>query len=357
MAREAVQLSNSELATVSELDLIANNSVIYKSNGWVYTALTLWANGTVLTSSGATSAPTFSANWTGDVSKVWTPVDNQVGVWTWDGTIEWTVWLTYDWSNLWLTGDIGITWTRITKWWFTDLEVTNSIAWDITGNAGTVSTITWLAPDTATTQATQASITTCTNLTTVGTIWTGTWEGTDVWVAHWGTGVSSLTAYAVICWWTTWTWAVQSIASVWTADQVLTSNWAWALPTFQAAAWWTAPQVQFVYDGEVPVATILAIPIHTAFTASWVRISVKNKPGWQDFKLHITKNGTASTDSIITSDATIDIATGASLSNWLYQTVTTCIDNWTFAAWNVLYIIVNQQWSTTQASDLTVQVY
>jgi len=42
-----------------------------------------------------------------------------------------------------------------------------------TGQAGTVATITGLAPDTATTQATQASITTCTNLVTVGTLATG----------------------------------------------------------------------------------------------------------------------------------------------------------------------------------------
>jgi len=41
---------------------------------------------------------------------------------------------------------------------------------DTTGNAGTVTTITGLAPDTATTQATQASITTCANLTTSGAL-------------------------------------------------------------------------------------------------------------------------------------------------------------------------------------------
>ena len=36
----------------------------------------------------------------GDVSKVGTPVDNQVGVWTGDGTIEGTTGLTYDGSAL-----------------------------------------------------------------------------------------------------------------------------------------------------------------------------------------------------------------------------------------------------------------
>lgn len=55
-------------------------------------------------------------------------------------------------------------------------------------------------------------------------------------VASGGTGVSSTTAYAVLCGGTTSTNPVQSIASVGTAGQVLTSNGAGALPTFQAAA-------------------------------------------------------------------------------------------------------------------------
>jgi endosialidase-like protein len=55
-------------------------------------------------------------------------------------------------------------------------------------------------------------------------------------VAHGGTGDSSLTAYAVLCGGTTTTSAVQSIASVGTSGQVLTSNGASALPTFQTAA-------------------------------------------------------------------------------------------------------------------------
>ena len=45
-----------------------------------------------------------------------------------------------------------------------------------TGQAGTVATITGLAPDTATTQATQGAITSAANLATVGTITTGVWN-------------------------------------------------------------------------------------------------------------------------------------------------------------------------------------
>ena len=54
-------------------------------------------------------------------------------------------------------------------------------------------------------------------------------------VANGGTGAASQTAYAVVCGGTTSTGAFQSIAGVGTAGQVLTSNGAGALPTFQAA--------------------------------------------------------------------------------------------------------------------------
>lgn len=65
--------------------------------------------------------------------------------------------------------------------------------------------------------------------------------GTDVVVADGGTGLSSTTAYAVLCGGTTSTGALQSIAGVGTSGQVLTSNGAGALPTFQTASGaWTA---------------------------------------------------------------------------------------------------------------------
>jgi hypothetical protein len=54
-------------------------------------------------------------------------------------------------------------------------------------------------------------------------------------VANGGTGDATLTAYAVLCGGTTTTAAIQSIASVGTANQILTSNGAGTLPTFQTA--------------------------------------------------------------------------------------------------------------------------
>lgn len=70
------------------------------------------------------------------------------------------------------------------------------------------------------------------------TIYTGagtayTPGGADVAVADGGTGVSSLTAYALLAGGTTSTNPVQSLAGVGTSPQVLTSNGPGALPTFQ----------------------------------------------------------------------------------------------------------------------------
>jgi hypothetical protein len=55
-------------------------------------------------------------------------------------------------------------------------------------------------------------------------------------VANGGTGLQSTTAYAVLCGGTTSTGALQSIAGVGNSGQVLTSNGAGALPTFQNVA-------------------------------------------------------------------------------------------------------------------------
>ena len=74
-----------------------------------------------------------------------------------------------------------------------------------------------------------------TSITTLGTVTTGTWNATPVTVPFGGTGNTSFTAYAVICGGTTSTGALQAIASLGSSGQVLTSNGAGALPTWQAS--------------------------------------------------------------------------------------------------------------------------
>jgi hypothetical protein len=80
-----------------------------------------------------------------------------------------------------------------------------------------------------------------TGITTTGTTSTITLNVTNpvtfpITVAEGGTGDASFTPYAVLTGGTTSTGPIQSIASVGTSGEVLTSNGAGALPTFQAAA-------------------------------------------------------------------------------------------------------------------------
>ncbi len=73
-----------------------------------------------------------------------------------------------------------------------------------------------------------------TSITTLGTIVTGTWSGTTITVSHGGTGNTTFTAYSLICAGTTATGTFQNVSGVGTSGQVLTSNGASNLPTWQA---------------------------------------------------------------------------------------------------------------------------
>ncbi len=69
-------------------------------------------------------------------------------------------------------------------------------------------------------------------------------------VSNGGTGLASATPYAVLCGGTTSTGALQSIASVGTSGQVLTSNGAGALPSFKSiTASSTSPSIQKFTSG------------------------------------------------------------------------------------------------------------
>lgn len=103
-----------------------------------------------------------------------------------------------------------------------------------------------------------------TSIVTLGTITTGTWNGTVINVAHGGTGLASTTAYAVLCGGTTSTGALQSVATLGSSGQVLTSNGAGALPSWQAAAAGTVTSVSGTSNritstgGATPVIDIAA---------------------------------------------------------------------------------------------------
>lgn len=280
-------------ASVAELNYTdwVTSSIQTQLNGkqWSLTLTTTWSSWAATLIWDTLNIPQYTG-WSGwwDVYKVWTPVNNQVGVWNGDGTLEGDSALTFDtatdtltswtfnstaltaseliatdasknlvslpiatypspteiayvkgvtssihtqlwwkasstldnlgttaintslvsdtdntddlgstlkkWANLFVT-TIGATATRVTKWWFTDLEVTNAIAGSITGNAATVT----VADESADTScyplfSTAASGSLAPKTNTNVTLNSSTWNfavpylTTDEVIKRWGTG-------------------------------------------------------------------------------------------------------------------------------------------------------------------------
>lgn len=105
-------------------------------------------------------------------------------------------------------------------------------------------------------------------------------------VANGGSGRTSATAFAVICGGTVATGAHQSIASVGVASQVLTSNGAGALPTFQDTFVWNevtgTSQAGAVNNGYITNnAGLVTVTLpDTAAVGDIVRIAGKGAGGW-----------------------------------------------------------------------------
>lgn len=136
--------------------------------------------------------------------------------------------------------------------------------------------------------------------------------GTDVSVADGGTGLSSTTAYAVLCGGTTSTGALQSIAGVGTAGQVLTSNGAGALPTFQAASAGTAATQS---DQETATSTTTYVSpgrqqYHPSAAKAWVRYTTITTTS-----IAASYNVTSLTDNG-TGDTTVNFTTAFSSANY-----------------------------------------
>ncbi len=145
---------------------------------------------------------------------------------------------------------------------------TDPIIFSQFGNPGTVTSVSGTSGQIDVANGTSAAVVSIdagyvgqTSITTLGTITTGTWNATTITVPHGGTGNNTFTAYSVLCAGNTSTGAFQNVSGIGTSGQVLTSNGASALPT-----WQTLPGTGTVTSvsgtaGQIDVATGTTTPV------------------------------------------------------------------------------------------------
>lgn len=143
--------------------------LFYSNTDGDVTELALGASGEYLKSNGASAAPTWATPaGSGDVVKVGTPVNNEIGVWTGDGTLEGDTNLQWDGTDFTISG-AGTAGSIALE----GITILDSVSGTLTlGNVDAID---------ATTETTlEAALDSLTNLVTVGTIGTGVWQGTAI---------------------------------------------------------------------------------------------------------------------------------------------------------------------------------
>ena len=262
-------LMDSELASIANVKALDQSVVSWASPVFATTNMTEWTNknfvtdiqsdkieaGQMLTD---TDCDTVTTGWR--YGMIWTPT-NWPQAWEFylevlvDATgrimqiatyLDNTIWTRYyDWISAWSTWVVWLsTWTN--TWDETTTTMWTLINWadakvtpvdtdlvpirDVTG--WLLEKVTW-ANIKATIKAYYDSVTSTFTNKTFDANWT--WNSlSNVDVAD----LANWTDWELITWDATW---APATVAVWTANQVLTSNWVWAAPTFQDAAWWASP--------------------------------------------------------------------------------------------------------------------
>lgn len=125
------------------------------------------------------------------------------------------------------------------------------------------------------------------------------------------------------------------------------------------------------YTGNVSTGRLIPISIPDELAGldiKEVRLSLLGLPAGQALKVDVRKSGTATTDSIFTSDVEIEVGTAQSATNGVYTTGCgtattvgtpgTTIDaaRDTLAADDILWVYITQVGSTTAGADLIVTI-
>lgn len=233
--------------TTTYPDTNAVNTLLYASSANVLSALATGNSGVLVTSAGG--VPSIS------------------------GTLPFTVPVT--------TGGTGLSSTTINQILYS--SGANTIAGLATANNGVLVTSAGGVPSISSTLPTA----TTNNITTLGTITSGVWNGTVIDVIHGGSGVASHTAYALLAGGTTATGAVQSLASLGTSGQVLTSAGAGALP-----AWATLPTTTVPNGGTGTTSFTAYAPVIGGVTSTSALQSAAT--GFSNVGYVLTSTGSAS---------------------------------------------------------------
>lgn len=169
------------------------------------------------------------------------------------------------------------------------------------------------------------------SITTVGALSSGSLAAgfTPVTVPIGGTGNTTFTAYSVICAGTTATGAFQNVSGVGTANQVLVSNGAGALPTWQSVPGLTPAALTKVDDTNVTLSLggspTVALLAATSLTLGWTG------------QLSLTRGGTnasltASNGGIVYSTASaLAILAGTATAGQMLQSGSSAAPSWSTA--------------------------
>ncbi len=135
-----------------------------------------------------------------------------------------------------------------------------------------------------------------------------------------------------------------------------TASWKYEVEAKPSSWSWSSTLVNIAkVDWELFTWLIGRYVVSDALTISNVKASLMTLPTTTSVKIDIRKNGTATTNSIFTSDTELEITTSQSATNWVYTVDKTAIDNWVVAEDDVLYIYVTQIWDVAWA-DLTLNI-
>jgi hypothetical protein len=215
-----------------------------------------------------------------------TGVDKRLAVWNGSGSLTSNAGLTYDYSTNELALGNGGSFTLSGAG--AGLKMSGSVSGTLAHFVpGTITTyaLTWPSAQGAanTFLKNNGSGTLSFAQTTLTTDVTGTLP-----VANGGTGVASATAYALLAGGTTSTGAFQSLAGLGTAGQVLTSNGAGALPTFQ-----TSSGISGLTTGTIPKAASATSLNDSLFSQSGSNIiEQKSSTTAQTLRVYRTTTGT-----------------------------------------------------------------